>query len=444
MQILALFPGFCAVVLLFFRSPALVFLDVYLPSVLLVPDYYRWVADGLPDPSFHHAAVLPIVAVFVLTSLLRWRFSLLDFLVVGFASSVSYSEYLNVGYSEAQNLLFDQLCGVVFVYILAKGLIEPEDMRIVAAKRITLLLGIVAISSVYEFKMAWNPYAGLLAPYFPDQLNWVTTFRWGFTRVAGPYGHAILAGVMFAVGYRLQRWLAWGGYWETPQKARMLSLALAAGVFMSMCRGPWFGAVCGAVVMLILQARERKRAFVLSLTIVVLVGAPVILAMKGYLSVKRTMAISTAQETIAYRRELAEKYVEVMLKKSAWGWGHNTWPRIPTMDSIDNQYLLLPLQHGLVSLGFFLAIILWTGIRLCWYGVHSVRGSEESELALTFFASYMVIVATLTTVYLGAQTVQLFFLLTGWSEGLLLRMRGVFMIPAREPAPLFRFQRVMT
>lgn len=444
MQILALFPGLCAIVLLFFRSPARVFLDVYLPSVFLLPDYYRWVTEGLPDPSFHHAAVLPIVSVFLLTSVLRWRFSLLDFFVVGFAASVSYSEYLNVGYSEAQNLLFDQLCGVVFVYILTKGLIEPEGLRIAAAKRITLLLGMVAVSSVYEFKMAWNPYAGLLAPYFPDQLNWVTTFRWGFARVAGPYGHAILAGVMFAVGYRLQRWLEGRGYWETPQKAQGISLALAAGVLMSMCRGPWLGAACGAAVMFILHARDRKRALVLTCVAVLLVGAPIILAMKGYLSVKRTMAISTAQETIAYRRELIEQYVEIMLKKSAWGWGHNQWPRIPTMDSIDNQYLLLPLQHGLVSLGFFLAIILWTGGRLCWYGVHSVRGSEESELALTFFASYLVIVVTLTTVYLGAQTVQLFFLLTGWSEGLLLRMRGVLTIPARDPVPIFRFQRVMT
>jgi hypothetical protein len=443
-QILALFPGFCALALLFFRAPALVFLDVYFPSVFLLPDYYRWVVSGLPDPSFHHTVILPIVAVFLATNLLRWRPSLLDVLVIGFASSVSYSEYLNVGYAEAQNLLFDQLCGVVFVYILAKGLIEPNELRVVAAKRLTFLLCFVAVSSMYEFKMAWNPYAGLLAPYFPGQLNWVTTFRWGYARVAGPYGHAILAGVIFAVGYRLQRWLEWRGYWETPRKARVLSLGLAAGVFMSMCRGPWFGAACGAVVMLIVHARSRKRAVALLLAVMILVGAPVVLAMKGYLSVKRARALSAAQETIAYRRELIEKYVEIMLKKSAWGWGHNTWPRIPTMDSIDNQYLLLPLQHGFVSLGFFLAILFWTSARLCWRGVHAPPGSEESELALTFFASYIVIVATLTTVYLGAQTVQLFFLLTGWSEGLLLRMRGRAALAARESGPLFSFQRVMT
>jgi hypothetical protein len=196
--------------------------------------------------------------------------------------------------------------------------------------------------------------------------------------------------------------------------------------------------------MLVVHARNRKRALAFILAIVIVVGAPVVLAMKGYLSVKRSQALSTAQETIAYRRELIEKYVEIMLKKGAWGWGHNTWPRIPTMDSIDNQYLLLPLQHGFVSLGFFLAIIFWTAMRLCWYGVHVPRGSEESELALTFFASYIVIIATLTSVYLGAQTVQLFFLLTGWSEGLLMQMRGRFALVAREPAPLFRFERVMT
>lgn len=33
-------------------------------------------------------------------------------------------------------------------------------------------------------------------------------------RIAGPYGHAILAGAILAVGCRLARWLEWTGGWE--------------------------------------------------------------------------------------------------------------------------------------------------------------------------------------------------------------------------------------
>jgi hypothetical protein len=446
-QILAIVPGLLVLLCLCVQSPATVFLNVYLPTLFLLPDYYRWVVPGAPDPNFHHAAILPLVAVFLATNFSRWRFSLGDLLVVGFAASVGYSEYVNIGYAEAQNLLFDQLCSVVCVYILAKGIIEPNNLRIATAKRVSLLLSGVAMSSVYEFKMAWNPYAGLLARFFPGQLNWVTTFRWGFARVAGPYGHAILAGLMFAVGFRLQRWLEWGKHWESPRKARLVSLGLAGGLFMTMCRGPWIGAACGALVIFITRANNRKRAVGTVVMLCLLAGVPTLLAMKGYLSVKRSKAVSVAQETIAYRRELLEKYVDTMLQKSEWGWGHNTWPRVPGMDSIDNQYLLLPIQHGLVSLGFFLAIFLGTGTRLCRLGVRAPRGSQESDLALTFFASYVVIASTLTSVYLGVQTVQLFFFLTGWSEGLLLKMRSgqlAAVSVATLPPPLFHFQRVMT
>jgi O-antigen ligase len=199
--------------------------------------------------------------------------------------------------------------------------------------------------------------------------------------------------------------------------------------------------------MLILRAKNRKQAVGVVLTLCVLTGVPVFLAVKGYIGVKRSKAVTVAQETIAYRRELLEKYIDIMMKKRVWGWGHNTWPRVPYMDSIDNQYLLLPIQHGFVSLGFFLAIFCWTGTRLCRQEVRAPRGSQESELALTFFAAYIVIASTLTSVYLGAQTVQLFFLLTGWSEGLLLKMRNEQWATAdvaAPSAPLFHFQRVMT
>ena len=71
MQILAIVPGLLVLLLLWVRSPTAVFLDVYLPTLFLLPDYYRWVVPGAPDPNFHHAALLPLVAVFLATNLSR-------------------------------------------------------------------------------------------------------------------------------------------------------------------------------------------------------------------------------------------------------------------------------------------------------------------------------------------------------------------------------------
>src|SRR5262245_55652246 len=93
-------------------------------------------APGLPDPSFSHAAILPIAVAALIGGNLRWRFSLGDILVVGFAWCVGYSEYSNAGYKEAQNLLFDMFCLALLPYLLTKALVEPNGLRVAFAKRL--------------------------------------------------------------------------------------------------------------------------------------------------------------------------------------------------------------------------------------------------------------------------------------------------------------------
>jgi hypothetical protein len=202
MEIVALIPGVISAIVAIWRSAQLAFLNVYLPVLILCPEYYRWIAPGLPDPAFSQAAVLPIAIAFLIGEASRWQVSLTDFLVCGFALCVGYSEYLNVGYDEAQNLMFDTFTWVVFPYMLGKGLIEPHHLAIPFAKRLVFLMFIVSLFSLYEFKMGVTPWKLALQSLFPWQGDgWVTTFRWGFTRVAGPYGHAILAGVILVTGY---------------------------------------------------------------------------------------------------------------------------------------------------------------------------------------------------------------------------------------------------
>jgi hypothetical protein len=91
-QLIAILPGLWALIVAFSKSPHKAFLDVYIPVLLCLPDYYRWVAPGIPDPSFSHAAVLPIILAAVCRGSLKWRFSLGDRLVFGFANSVGNSE----------------------------------------------------------------------------------------------------------------------------------------------------------------------------------------------------------------------------------------------------------------------------------------------------------------------------------------------------------------
>jgi hypothetical protein len=431
MGFIAGIPAIIVLVWVSSRGLSAAFLDVYLPVLFLLPDYYRWVLPALPDPTFGEAAVLPLAVLFVMKSGGKWRFSVTDFLICGFALSMAVSEYLNAGYSDAQNLTFDMLGTVVCPYMLAKGIIEPNGLRVAFARKVVILLFWISVVSVYEFRFGQTPWQLALWRFFPGQgAGWVTTFRWGFARVAGPYGHAILAGLILVVGFRLQRWLDWTGKWELKsrhfpslpiRKSLAITLGLLAGVLMTMVRGPWVGGVLGAVLTSVGRAKNRKLAMMALVAGLLLVVVPASVALYSWASVGRANAKSTSQETAAYRKELIDKYVVIVEEKLAWGWGTNGWPKVDGMGSIDNYYLLLSLMHGVIATLFLLGILLSMTVRLMARGMArpptALRGGS---LAFTLAGIHLAILVTIASVFMGGQVVALWALMTGWSEGYLL------------------------
>lgn len=463
MQILALLPGLIAAYVAWMKSARHAFLDVYLPVMILIPDYYRWIAPGLPDPTFSMAAILPVAVVYFLKKRPDsppWQFSFADFLVGGYALSVALSEYLAAGYNDAQNLLFEMICWVVLPYVLAKGMVEPEGLRIVFVKRVVWLFFVISVVSVYEFKMGMTPWRMLLDRFFPGQAaGWVTTFRWGFARVAGPYGHAILAGVILIIAYRLQRWLEWCGHWEPVfrkyhptkklTKARIITIGLFAGVIMTMVRGPWIGGFLAVAMVAIGKQKNRWMAVGIILATLVVVGTPVGVMFYQYVSVGRAGAQSVAQESAAYRKELIDKYVDIVIQKSVFGWGRNYWPKVDGMTSIDNFYLLLSLMHGLLALSFFLGIFIWFMWRLFWRGMHEPPSDPPgSSLCFTLLGIYWSVLFSIATVFMGQQLIPVFFLLTGWAEGYLLGGKDVVrdapQAAAERPNSPYNFRRVLS
>ena len=167
MAAIAGIPGLIALLVALRRGPAAALIDVYLPVLLLLPDYYRWVLPGLPDPTFNKATILPIFALFALRDMGRWRFSLTDLLIFGLAIEMAYSEFINTDYSDSQNLMFDCVANIIAPYMLAKGLVEAQGLRVEFARKLCGLLGAVAVISVFEFRMGTNPAAMILGRFFP-------------------------------------------------------------------------------------------------------------------------------------------------------------------------------------------------------------------------------------------------------------------------------------
>jgi hypothetical protein len=458
MESIVLIPGIIAALWGLRFGPVRVFLNFYLPTLFLLPEYYRWTVPGIPKVTFSQPVILVTAyAIWSHGGFKRWKFTLTDVLVFCFVASFSISEYVNKGYKESQNLTFDMLAWFLLPYIVAKAIVEPMGQRVAFMRRVVQLMAAIAVISLFEFRMGMTPFQFLLSRFFPYQgTGWVTTFRWGFARIAGPYGHAILCGLIFVIAYRLQRWLEWHHCWEDRfrriplpfDKGFLLRLALLAGSLMSMVRGPWIGGILGAAFAIIGNSVNPRRASIRVGLIVLAIGVPTGAAFYSYVSVGRANAKSVSQESAAYRKELVDKYLTIAEDQAWLGYGRSNFPIVAGMSSIDNYYLLLSLWHGFIASGLLIILLFGTTIRLFRRGLlEADLGFPRPSLAFTLAGILSAVIFTLATVYMGTQVIPIVAMLLGWSDAYLLgpmclRVSGA--TASVEPVTPLRFTRVVT
>ena len=462
LSFIGLLPAFIAFRFALANSPREAFMAVYLPVLLCLPNYYRIITPGLPDPTFAQAVAIALFIVAMMRGgFTGYRFSHLDIVVGIYAFCVFNSELQASGYSDAQNLLFEMLFSVLVPYIMAKSYVEPGGLRFEFAKKIVWCLALVSMINLYETRFGSNPWQLVLGRFFPGQgEGWLTTFRFGLARTAGPYAHALLAGIMMLVGFRLQRWLQFSAAWpdKLPQWSwlpikfpQLMTLILTGGFFITFAKGSWLAGFLAGFLVAVGRMKNRMLALMTVLGFVVFVLIPGVIAFIDYASVGRENAKDDNQETAAYRYELVVEYLDIAKEKSMWGWGLTKWPKVPGMPSIDNYYLLLYLMHGQIALTCFLYLLAGSVVRLL---VHSIRSPPPprsgASLAFTLASIFLGYMVAIGTVYMGEQTVPMLFMMLGWSESYMKSGgtdrsadgRDDPVNPSR-PAALFSFRRVL-
>lgn len=406
------------------------FLYAYLPMLLLLPDYYKAITPGLPDPTANQISAVALFIVFCSKGMPGYRFSYTDVVMGIYVMAVSTSEYLASGYSDAQNLMFDQLSSVLFPYFFAKCLIEPFNLRYDFGKVIVLCLSIVFIMNLYENKMGANLWQLLLGRFFPGQGNWVTTFRFGLARASGPFGHCLVAGVIMAVGYRFQRWLEWSDVWPKKMKcfdwvpwftpAQCFTLMIFGGVFTTLGKGQWLAGIIAAGITIIGRSKQRAMAMTSVITVMIFVGIPLLIAFLKYASVGRSHAADDNQETAAYRYELVSEYMDVAKKHLWFGWGRMQWPEVPGFESIDNHFLLTYLNYGVIAVSLLLGMIFVMMVRLIIHGMRQPLSEPRgSSLAFTLAAIFLMYFIAISTVAMMGQSGAVFFMMVGLSDAYL-------------------------
>lgn len=429
----------------------------YLPTLLLLPDGYRWPVLG--HLTFHEAAILPIGVWFLFTYGRGWKFSLTDLLLAAYCALTVASQLHNRNFYDARNTLLRDTTYIVFPYMLAKGLFWQETFGLAVAKRITILLAIISIVSLYEFKMTVDLFESVVHPFFTMR-NEGESFRYGLTRIAGPFGHALCAGIVLLVGYRLARWLEWSGFWRQQipflgiSAIRFCEVAIVLGSAMTVARGAWTGAMLGALLVLLGRARNRIWSASVTIVVTLVVGLPLYWGVHSYLSPRNAEQTSFSQQTATYRINLIADYLPIIEQRPGLGygsgagdkWDNDLFPVMDGMWSIDDNYLLIALTYGLYALGLWVAIMVWINARLLWFGLKRPHHDLHGSLAWTLAGACALYTVALVTVYLGFQTAPLLYMIWGWAEGLLLSPASMPQVALeRSAAPRsLRFNRVMT
>jgi hypothetical protein len=410
------------------------FLNVYIPVLLILPDYYTMPVPHFPDPSFITATIVPIGIVMCWKAFIQrdWVFSPLDFAVLAYLGWQLVCEVYNVGTSTMPDLTWDLLNLALFPYMAGKILIEQNGLRAAVARRFVWCVLAVCLISVYEFRLGISIFRQGLAPLFPEGANavWVTQLRWGFGRIAGPYGHAISMAVFIGSAYLLHRWLSREGLWERNfkwfgtlpfSKAQFISFGLLAGILMTISRGPWIGAICGGIITAIGLQKNRRRALIRALLILGVGGLIIYVVGKAYLSGVDAFEGVEEQTSAAYRAILIGRYEDIVMQSPLFGWGRANWPLVQGMLSIDNNYLFVALGTGLTGLGL-LIVMFFTGFWRIFSSAYFDKDLAPGErmFRFTLVGILMSWAISTGTTYISAHMYPLFFMLLGWSEACIL------------------------
>lgn len=428
---LILLPALIALAMLN-RLPAIrVAQKVYIPCLLLVPMYLEFRLGGLFLNST--SIVSALLAVSGLTAWYRTlKFSPMDLCVIVYVLGAFQAD----AHVHSINLAFYAflwtLSKCAFPYLIGRTLIEQTQMRTPVVRALVICLAILAIADMWEFRMQTNLFEMYTERIIGHSTNWGRMVRWGFQRTAGPFGHAITAGLIFATGLMLQFWLASKKSWEDSPELRFLrwrrkslyvTLIMMLGLFMTQSRGPWIGFGFGLVVASIGFAKNRRRAAIISLSTLVIGAAVAYVVLDKYTAADPTKTDSQDQLNAEYRRNLYATYKPFIDEGGLWGWGtpltmyHGTYSWVPSQPSVDNEYIRIAMLQGYLGFLVFvtmLGLCILRLIRLC----ATLQSRDDVIFAYCVLGVIVSASFTLTTVYLADPMNQILFLFFGWSESI--------------------------
>jgi O-Antigen ligase len=397
-------------------------LNVYLPCLIFLPDYYSFRVPHLPPESAASWSLLPLGLSLLFYPIPQLQLRRLDLWITLYTLSYAASELLREpnpkdGLVVVSAFIFQTL----FAYIVGRRVIEP-NLRVATLQRIMLLTICLAPFILYEY-VKRNPWV-MMASHFHLEIPLSIQGRNGHARVQASFVHAIIAGIMFFIVLLLNSYLAdlykrdrsrLGPIARRLERYHAPALLILMFLWLTQSRGPMLSAVVGYSVLQIPRFRHLKIAGFAIALLLTIGGFAAYSYYDKYTSATDDGTLSEQQTSAIYRRELMKNYQPVVEKGGWLGWGAFAIPEAGGQRSIDNAYLIVELGQGKLGFYLFLLIIAEALVSTA-YHAFSFASRESRLFAFTLFAAMTGLFLCLTAVYLGPAAAPTCFLLLGWSQ----------------------------
>jgi len=453
MDVLFLIPGVISLILVLRGRVESAFLYVYLPALLLIPYAFAFRVPHLPAFSAAQWALLPIAAVAFKRQTRSGLPSLLDLLIVAFLISTAASEILHERVTnDGFFLAIDNFISIVLSYLVGRRMIEP-NLRLAAVRQFVIVMLCLGPVSVLDWRLGQNLY-GLIGERFFNNFLVAASIqmRSGHGRVSASFNDAELAGIVFAMTIALDAWLSYlrrtrsganlGPRMSMMEKYHVPSLLLLMYLLMTQSRGPLLALGAGYLILQITRFRNTQMATCLVAAVLAVGAYGVSVYLDRYTNVSDPYAVQDEQQGSAlYRRRMNELYKPIAEEGGTLGWGRLSYPKVPSMSSIDNEFLRVHLSYG--SIGYVLFwLITIESMRSLLVRSWKLRGLEDKAFAISLLAAMATFWISISTVYMGEQLPQIAFLLMGWGQSIVPGSTEAAAVPVDSVRAKYAFRRV--
>jgi hypothetical protein len=456
-----LIPGLICFFLIMGDRTSTAFLAVYLPTLFLLPTQFTIRLPHLPELAISEICVIPLGIVGIIRLMQRGRLQLMDFLVTAFLISLSVTEVLNEHVTkDGIFIAVTAFIAMLLPYAVGRTMIEPEN-RIITVRRIVLLVLLLGVPGMFEWRMGRNLYAPL-GQLFGASLSPFIQLRGSHGRFSASFTDAEMAGIAIAIAAALNGWLAFlwrKKLWPDPgmlftwlEKSHMAEILLLAYVFLTQSRGPELALIAGYLILQIPRFKKTKVAMAVVAVLLAVGAAAAYQYFNQLTDVADVNDIHDEQQGSAlYRRRMIELF-QPILQQGGWlGWGYKSFPHAQGLgnldngvQSVDNEFLYVHLGQG--RLGFFLFLLIAVeSLRTATLSSWRLEGPQDRAFALSMLASLVILWISLATVYMGVQLPQIAFLLIGWGQSIFATRDTVPVALERVSTnPRFYFRRVFS